>query len=446
MAEYFTSDHFKLLNKWQGQKRDESNPEQNRAYDELKKAFEVTERWAHEVQQRLFPAGHVKIRKRPTSQANVFFPYNWARIYPSKPSPNILAYTVGINPNDGFVVKIDTVQADPELRTLYEKVRGPMGDSPIVALLPASEGLGKSLNELVEWSIEAINKFKISYLDLALMLGLMTGDDPDVVLDHFRGHRDFIERQPSWGNDITELFCRLATAVHEAEFDWWFTKATNSQLRFGHKDKGAAKGDPVGWAFLMRDGLKISWKPFTDREGSDMVPLTAELVDDLEKYFFSLGNKKKELFRGSPTRQPYWPDDYIGEVSLDEGHEVALGRKAFNRIYYGPPGTGKTYQLLKLLDKDYTDDLANEDPESWLVEQVRGLNWFQVIALVLLETGKSVIGGGHSCTLILSGKGEGKRSNRKSNPKCLGVPATAYLEQINHCRFSSGKTGRDSRI
>jgi len=29
MADYFTSDHFKLLNKWKGQKRDESNPEQN---------------------------------------------------------------------------------------------------------------------------------------------------------------------------------------------------------------------------------------------------------------------------------------------------------------------------------------------------------------------------------------------------------------------------------
>ena len=35
MADYFTSDHFKLLNKWKGQKRDESNPEQNRAYEDV---------------------------------------------------------------------------------------------------------------------------------------------------------------------------------------------------------------------------------------------------------------------------------------------------------------------------------------------------------------------------------------------------------------------------
>ena len=37
MADYFTSDHFKLLKRWKGQKRDESNPEQNQAYEELTK-------------------------------------------------------------------------------------------------------------------------------------------------------------------------------------------------------------------------------------------------------------------------------------------------------------------------------------------------------------------------------------------------------------------------
>ena len=83
MADYFSSDHFELLKKWEGQKRDESNPEQNRAYEELKKAYEVTQVWAAAVKATLFPTGTVKIRKRPTSQANKFLPYNWARIYPS---------------------------------------------------------------------------------------------------------------------------------------------------------------------------------------------------------------------------------------------------------------------------------------------------------------------------------------------------------------------------
>jgi 5-methylcytosine-specific restriction protein B len=62
--------------KWQGQKRDESNPEQNRAYDELKKAYEVTERWAAELQKRQFPDGYINVRKRPTNQASNFGQYN----------------------------------------------------------------------------------------------------------------------------------------------------------------------------------------------------------------------------------------------------------------------------------------------------------------------------------------------------------------------------------
>jgi 5-methylcytosine-specific restriction enzyme B len=148
MPDYFTSDHFKLLNKWKGQRRDESNPEQNRAYEELKKAYEVTEAWAEELKAKLFPVGVVKIRKRPTSQANTFLHYNWARIYPSSESPEELAYTVGIDASQGFVVKIDTVQADPALRGRYENIRGTSSNqSPIVAVLPIADGLSRPFGE-----------------------------------------------------------------------------------------------------------------------------------------------------------------------------------------------------------------------------------------------------------------------------------------------------------
>lgn len=388
MSDYFTSDHFELLKKWQGQKRDESNSEQNHAYDELKKAYNITERWANEVKQRLFSDGDVKIRKRPTSQANSFLPYNWARIYPTNSSPKPLAYTVGIDADEVFVVKIDTVQADKELREIYEKIRGPYKNSPIVALLPANDGLGMSFTELTEWSIEAINNFKLGYVEIARMLGLLTDDDPLSILHHFRGHTDFIQRQPLWGEEITSLFCRLATAVHEAEFDWWFTKSTNSQLRFGHKEKGAAKGDPIGWIFLMREGLKISWKPFTDREGSDMVPLTVDLASDLERYFTAIGHTKKDLFPGLPARLPYWPDDYAGEeLTVEELPQKSLKMGGVNRIYYGPPGTGKTYELTQYFD-NYTTNSAGETEESYLARLVADKPWWQVIGAAVLDMGR----------------------------------------------------------
>jgi 5-methylcytosine-specific restriction protein B len=166
MANYFTSDHFKLLNKWKGQKRDDSNPEQNRAYEELKQAYEATEQWAHGLQGKLFPDGYVKVFKKPTNQANNFLAYNWARIYPTEASPNEMAYTVGINADNQFVVKIDTVGLDPNesLRKKYEQTRGSFDNSsPIVRLLPADEGLAMDMGRLVEWSAQRIGEFGLTY-------------------------------------------------------------------------------------------------------------------------------------------------------------------------------------------------------------------------------------------------------------------------------------------
>jgi len=181
MAEYFTTDHFKLLNKWKGQTRDDSNPEQNQAYEELCKAYAITAIWADKVQNILFPGGKASVRKRPTSQANKFVPYNWARIYPNKTAPAKLAYTIGIDADDGFVVKIDTVQADQPLRKKYEALREVDGnESPIVAVLPAADGLQMSLADLVKWSIDQINKFGYSYDEVAEKLGLLNeASDPE---------------------------------------------------------------------------------------------------------------------------------------------------------------------------------------------------------------------------------------------------------------------------
>lgn len=175
MADYFTSDHFKLLNKWKGQKRDDSNPEQNRAYDELKQAYELTEAWANALQQKAFPHGRVEVRKRPTNQGNNFAAYTWAKIYPSADSPKELAYTVGIAADSGFVVKIDTVGLPDGDRTrlAYEKIRDtPDGGSPIRSALPAEQGLSMGMDRLVAWSQEQIEKFKLTYEQVCGLLDL----------------------------------------------------------------------------------------------------------------------------------------------------------------------------------------------------------------------------------------------------------------------------------
>lgn len=187
MEQYFTNEHFKLLNKWKNQKRDDSNPEQNRAYEELKVAYEVTEEWANLVQQRLFPEGNVQIRKRPTNQGNHFAPYNWAKIYPTKDAPQTLAYTVGIGAEQGFVVKIDTVGLtdDQAIRRTYLDFRGDNDKNcGFVAIKPAQEGLLLTLEELVDWSIDAIKQFYPGYEELANKLGISAYWNNDAIREN----------------------------------------------------------------------------------------------------------------------------------------------------------------------------------------------------------------------------------------------------------------------
>jgi 5-methylcytosine-specific restriction protein B len=174
MTEYFTSDHFELLNKWKNQRRDDTDPNQNAAYEELSRAYAITEKWAHKVRSLKFPNGKVSVRKRPTSQANKFFPYNWARIYPDQDSPKELAYTVGLGAEEGFVVKIDTVQANQSLRNKYEVLRKVTGnESPIIAVMPASDGLQLTLDELAEWTVNQFDAFEYTYDAAVEKLGIL---------------------------------------------------------------------------------------------------------------------------------------------------------------------------------------------------------------------------------------------------------------------------------
>ncbi|XZW51143.1 McrB family protein [Acinetobacter baumannii] len=187
-----------MLDQWKEQKRDNVNEEQNLAYDELKRAYEITELWANKVKAKLFPEGYVKVRKRPTSRANSFFAYNWARIYPTKNSPEKIAYTVGIDV-EGFVVKIDTVNLNDKdpTRRKYFSIRGQYNNSsPIIAMISKSEGLSKSLDELVGWSIDSIQKFSLTYDELVSKLNMGAEQNNDTFNDEDQFMGDGIITQP----------------------------------------------------------------------------------------------------------------------------------------------------------------------------------------------------------------------------------------------------------
>ncbi|RYY78999.1 MAG: hypothetical protein EOO69_08230 [Moraxellaceae bacterium] len=57
---------------------------------------------------------------------------------------------------------------------------------------------------------------------------------------------------------------------------------------------------------------------------------------------------------------------------------------AVNQIFYGAPGTGKTYHLQQI-QQQYTEQLAQQDHATFLIEKIRDLSWREVICLVFLE-------------------------------------------------------------
>lgn len=394
MTNYFTTDYFKLLKKWKGQKRDDSNPEQNRAYKQLVDAYKVTDAWAKEVQAKIFPAGLVEIRKRPTNQGNNFAAYNWAKIYPYSGAPKQLAYTVGIDADDGFVVKIDTVglEDNDPVRRAYFKLRGACEEGVIVAKLPADKGLRLDFTALVEWSVEAIEKFKFSYDDVANQLELSTIQNERDLLQHFQGHKDFVTRQPNWSPEVTELFCRLAGSVHDAGLDWWFTNSTSSQLRFGRKEKGREKGRPVGWLFLMQDGvLRVAWDEIGSLTRQSWIEINDKVVRDFEALDHSERDSWPAKLFSSAKRKGYWPDEF-GTEDFDVEYEPNRSDKApRNIIYYGPPGTGKTYEVSKLLRQDYEQAMSSVSEQEWrkqfIAERIAPLKWWEGAVLALLDLG-----------------------------------------------------------
>ncbi|WP_115005711.1 McrB family protein [Xanthomonas campestris] len=378
MSEYFTQEHFSLLQALQGQKHDPTNPAHEAGYQRLRQAYEVTLDWAKRVKGAMFPDGRVKIRRRPTNQGNNFASYNWAKIYPTADSPASLAYTVGLNGNEGFVVKIDTVklQDGEAARDAYVALRGPSHASPIMAVLPINKGLSMSMDELTAWSVEAIRQFELGYEEVAQRIGLVGEVELDEVLNHFDVNEGFRAMRSGWSAAQTSQFCRLARLVHFSGMDWWFA-GTRPHLRFGRKNAGSARAVAVIGLVRGSRSCQVTWRP----ELESISPfvrqhITEEIVDRIEAALDADDELLQDLIRTDEERDGLWPEQAGDDVSTatlnatDSREEsdsqpvkqdAITAELAFNRIYFGPPGTGKTYGLTDLLREEFT---ADEDEPS----------------------------------------------------------------------------------
>lgn len=397
MPKYFTKNHFSLLKKWNGKKNTGSNPEQKRAYEELKVACAVTEEWANRVKNELFPLGYVKILKRPTNQANVFMSYNWARIYPSSYSPKCISYTVGISIENSFVVKIDTVGINDNdvVRSSYLDLRDPArGNAKILSSLGSKEGLIKSMEELVEWSIAEIRGFSLTYDEVAHELGIEENKSDEGLIQHFDSKTTFKEFRATWSDEQSTRFCQLVRAVHIAGLDWWHVNI-NNQVRFGRKNPGSDSATAVLGIVDGNEERVISWR--AEGEGSELPsyePFTDKVVKNIETFLSKNRESYTEWLKVSSQRPGLLPDQFqvTSKIKLkesSEGENLAIeeSERPFNRIYYGPPGTGKTYKLTQLLKSEYQESTATVALEEWqnqfILENFSHLPWWQGAAAAL---------------------------------------------------------------
>ena len=164
----FTQEHFDLLTNWGGKDYLKNEQSHKVAYQQMCTAYEMIEEWAKKLQERSFPNGYSKQRKSPLNQKQVFAKYWWAQIYPNKKSKakteekkEILAYTVHIE-ESGFIVKLDTIglNANDPKRKKYEELRDSRN---ILKTLSIADGLKMNFDQLVEWSVNSLSKFDMTY-------------------------------------------------------------------------------------------------------------------------------------------------------------------------------------------------------------------------------------------------------------------------------------------
>jgi 5-methylcytosine-specific restriction protein B len=174
--DFFTALEFEILNKSQGLICDRAKPEVNKYYDILKLAYEKLHYLTEIVQKEVFTKGKFNLLKKPTNQANYFQGYIWSKIYPTSKDneDKWLAFTIGLDSDFHFNIKIDTVGlGDTDKKRIeYLKKRGDFYKSKIVNR-PKSDAFN-TWDDLINYCINTIENLESDYYDLKKATALET--------------------------------------------------------------------------------------------------------------------------------------------------------------------------------------------------------------------------------------------------------------------------------
>ena len=132
----------------------------------------------------------------------------------------------------------------------------------------------------------------------------------DELLAKFNGHPRLGDFPNNLGDDLKNLFCRLARAVNSRGLDWWFTNANRGQIRFGRKELNTKNARQVaGMLTLSQNTIKVVGYAFPQHR-NEYVPLTKELIDHFEEEDPNRDQLPKGLKVDNNRDGGYWPADY----------------------------------------------------------------------------------------------------------------------------------------
>lgn len=164
--DYFKEKEFILLHETNGKLCNRSIPEFDKAYIALKEAYNKVEYWTKQVQQIILPHGLIKINKRPTNQANNFDGYLWSKLYPTSKDleEEWLAFTLGLDKNFNYIVKIDTVGLkNGDKLDYYINKRGDFHNSPLVKIIKYDDHKVQDWQGLIDFTVNSINDLMNDY-------------------------------------------------------------------------------------------------------------------------------------------------------------------------------------------------------------------------------------------------------------------------------------------
>ena len=147
-------------------------------------------------------------------------------------------------------------------------------------------------------------------------------------------------------------------------------------------------------SFISKDALTKDSGSFTNQKKEieaywNRTTSISDFEDDIKEGFdIELARNNKNPFKKYINKE-FIEDIYQSKIIMGEKNNSKL--ISLNTILYGPPGTGKTHILKNQYMDMFTTSESSITRQDFLKDIIQNCSWWQVIALAVLELGKTKV-------------------------------------------------------